>query len=202
MEKQNHFKRLWPVYLSLLVLLGFTSYFLFKSNFEFLVYTVSIGIIIWLIGYSDNFFSYPTVAKLGFSIWLFFHLLGGSLMINGIRLYDSILIPILGEPMNILKYDQVMHFICYAVFAIFVYAIINKTFLLRESKYSRAVSFFVIVLVAEGIGAVNEIIELSTVIFFNSTGVGDYMNNALDLVFNILGAILGTAIIFSIRKGK
>lgn len=41
-----------------------------------------------------------------------------------------------------------------------------------------------------GVSAVNEIIELSAVVFFNSSGVGDYYNNALDMVFNLAGIMI------------
>ena len=95
-----------------------------------------------------------------------------------------------------------MHFICYVVFALFVYAIIKKALTFTSYKYSKIVLFFVVVLVSEGIGAVNEIIELSTVVFFHSTGVGNYFNNALDLVFNIIGAFVGAWIAITFDKKK
>ena len=45
-----------------------------------------------------------------------------------------------------------------------------------------------------GLSAINEIIEFSTVAFFNADGVGGYHNNALDLVFNLMGILLAIAI--------
>jgi len=51
-----------------------------------------------------------------------------------------------------------------------------------------------------GISALNEVIEFSTVVFFNSTGVGGYYNNALDLVFNAIGAAI--AVLFMHKNNK
>lgn len=181
-------KRFRGMFSSIFILLAFTIIFVLKGNYEFLTYTFSIGILIWAIIVSDKIFNYPPLAKLGFAIWLLLHFLGGSLKIFGTRLYDLILINLVGAPLNIFRYDQFMHIFCYFVFVFFVYAIASHY--LKE-KSSKLALFFIIVLIAEGIGALNEIIEFSTVVFFNAIGVGDYYNNALDLVFNLIGAMIG-----------
>ncbi|MDD4290155.1 MAG: DUF2238 domain-containing protein, partial [Patescibacteria group bacterium] len=147
---------------------------------------------------TDKKFNYPQIAKIGFATWLLLHFLGGSLKINGIRLYDTILIPIFAEPLNIFRYDQLLHAFCYFVFVFFVYSIVKNN--LKED-IKKGVTLFIIVLIAEGIGAINEIIELSTVIFFHTQGVGNYYNNALDLVFNLIGALIGSIIIIN-KKNK
>lgn len=51
------------------------------------------------------------------------------------------------------------------------------------------------VLAGEGLGAVNEIIEFTATQLMPKTNVGDYANNAWDLVFNILGCIIAAALI-------
>ena len=52
----------------------------------------------------------------------------------------------------------------------------------------------IVVLAVTGVGALNEIFELGAVVFTGSTGVGGYYNNALDLIFNLIGAIIGVMI--------
>ena len=47
----------------------------------------------------------------------------------------------------------------------------------------------VVVLAGLGAGALNEIIEFFITVMLQNTGVGGYENTALDLVFNLLGAI-------------
>ncbi|HNV96816.1 MAG TPA: DUF2238 domain-containing protein [bacterium] len=185
------------MYLSSLILIIFTIIFLIKGNFEFITYTISIGFLIFIIIKTDKKFNYPQIAKFGFAIWLLLHFLGGSLKINGIRLYDTILIPIFSEPLNIFRYDQLLHTFCYFVFVFFVYSVVKNS--LKEN-ISKGMTLFIIVLIAEGIGAINEIIELSTVVFFHTQGVGNYYNNALDLVFNLIGAMLGSIIILNTNK--
>jgi uncharacterized membrane protein YjdF len=52
------------------------------------------------------------------------------------------------------------------------------------------------VLAASSLGAVNEIIEFLAVILLGSEGVGGYTNTAIDLVANLLGAIVGTVYMY------
>ena len=40
-----------------------------------------------------------------------------------------------------------------------------------------------------------EMLELIGVIYLNSPGVGGYVNNSLDLIFNLLGAIVASLVI-------
>ncbi len=191
-------KRNLGIYVSILILAVFTVIFLVKGNYEFLTYTITISFLIWLIQKTDKKFNYSQIGKFGFAIWLLLHFLGGSLKINGLRLYDNILIPIFGEPLNIFRYDQFLHAFCYFVFVFFVYAVVKNSLKENTNKWITA---FIIIFIAEGIGAINEIIELSTVVLFNTQGVGNYYNNALDLVFNLMGASIGALIILK-KKSK
>ena len=184
-------KRFAWVYSAVIILLIFTIYFLFKQNYEFLLYTFTIGILIYILYRTDKILNYSNFGKWGFSIWLLAHFLGGSLKINGIKLYDTVLFNITGAPLYILRYDQIIHTFCYLVLAFFIYALVKK---ISGKNANRWAIGIVAVLAAEGLGAINEIIELLTVVFFNSTGVGDYFNNALDLVFNLIGAIIAVLI--------
>jgi len=185
-------KRLSGLYVSLIILLVFTAMFLYRGNYEFLTYTVTIGILIWILTTTDKIYHYPQISKWGFSLWLFLHFLGGVAKINGIRLYDSILIPIISDPINLLRYDQVMHALCYFVIVFFVYSIVKDHLKENSKKWTIAL---IIILMAEGVGALNEIIELFTVIVFRASGVGDYFNNAIDLITNLIGASIGALII-------
>jgi len=59
----------------------------------------------------------------------------------------------------------------------------------------------ILVLVATGFGAFNEIIELLGVVFFQAAdGVGTYTNNAVDLVYNTIGAILASIIVVKYHR--
>ena len=41
-----------------------------------------------------------------------------------------------------------------------------------------------------GLGALNEIIEFIVTVFVPENNVGGYVNTALDLVFNLIGAVI------------
>ena len=189
-------KRNIPIYVSAIILALCTIYFLFKGNFEFLVYAFTLFPLMWVIAKTDKMFNYPALAKWGFMVWMITHMAGGSLFFNGVRLYDTILFSWIGEPYNILRYDQLIHAFCYFVMALFVYAIVAT---MSKPKTSRVTMIVMTFLGAMGISALNEVVEFIAVAFFHSTGVGNYYNNALDLVFNGAGIV---AALFFMRKRK
>ena len=184
-------KKELPFY-SAIILAFFTIIFLIKTNYEFLLYAAVLLAIIYIIAKTDKIFHYSSFAKWGFGTLLFLHLSGGAFYIKGTRLYDIILIPILGEPFNILKYDQIMHIFIYFVIALFVYAVVIH---IVDKKANRIFIGVIAFLATIGLGALYEIIEFSTVVLFSSTGVGNYYNNALDLIFNAIGALIALVLI-------
>lgn len=181
---------------NLVLVACFTVYFLAKQNFEFLIYAVSIWVFVFIIEKTDKTFKYGKPAKIGFMIWLFLHLLGGTVYIHGVRLYDRMLIDIAGEPFNIFKYDQAVHTYCYFVMTLFIHSIVLH---ISKKDANRITLGLITALGALGLSAVNEIIEFCAVVFFHSDGVGGYYNNALDLVFNLAGILLALVIL---RHGK
>jgi hypothetical protein len=164
-------------------------YFVSTGNYEFIVYVFILVLFFSFIIYSDRLFKYPKVATWGLIVWAFLHMAGGAVYIKGVRLYDLILVPIIGEPYNLLKYDQFMHFYSYMVVGILIYSIFKK-YLKKEN----ALTTILVILTIGGIGAFYELLEFSTVVMFASTGVGGYYNIALDLLFNFFGSIAGVLI--------
>ncbi len=120
-------------------------------------------------------------------------MLGGALYFGGTRLYDLVLIPLFngGGEFVILKYDQLIHVYCYVAFAILVYFMLKKHF--KEGQ-TKALIIFTI-LAAIGVGLLNEVVEFGMVVFADAAdAVGGYYNTALDLVFNLVGAVMGVFI--------
>jgi len=180
--------------LNAILLLGFSILFIFRKNYEFLFYTGTLFIFSYFLFFLDKRYNFSKLSLSLFSFWLFLHFCGGSIYLNGVRLYDTILIPIFGDPLFILKYDQLVHLFCYFVITLFIYQTL-KNYFNKKSKFVFGVFVF---LGGIAIGSINEIIEFLTVLFFNATGVGNYYNNSLDLIFNSIGAIL--AVLFSFNK--
>ena len=102
-----------PLWLSWLTLAGFTLAFLILGNSEFLLYAVTLSILIALVQWSNRRLSYPAGVLWCFWLWLVMHMCGGFVHIHGVRLYDVILVPLVGAPYHILRYDQVVHAFCY-----------------------------------------------------------------------------------------
>tara|TARA_Y100000310_G_scaffold110949_1_gene109358 strand:+ start:1361 stop:1936 length:576 start_codon:yes stop_codon:yes gene_type:complete len=183
------------VSITLLILFGFLIKAFSVGNFEFVGYwIVLVSLFLIVVKISDKF-KIPTWAIGLFSIWSVLHMAGGLLRINGLRLYDFIFFNILGDPFFILKYDQVIHAYCYFAISILIYFILKN-----YVKKSEAALVTFTVLAALGIGVLNEVIEFGMVIFLDAAdAVGGYYNTALDMLFNLIGAIIGP---FVARKFK
>ena len=179
-----------PLWLSWLTLAGFTLAFLILGNSEFLLYAVTLSILIALVQWSNRRLRYPAGVLWCFWLWLVMHMCGGFVHIHGVRLYDVILVPLVGAPYHILRYDQVVHAFCYFALGGLLKTIVTALVAPGTSRYGIAL---LTLLTALGVGAVNEIIEFGAVAAFGSEGVGDYYNNALDNVFNAIGALAALA---------
>ena len=181
-------KKEWylPVSIAGLVLLSHIIYFFSKGNYEFLGYCSVIIILFTVIILTDKLYNYSLVSVWLISIWVAIHSFGGSIYIAGTRLFDIVLINIVGDPFFILKYDQFAHTFAFFTITIFCYYVLKKY--IKKGK----TLFIVTALMAIGIGATYEMIEFAMVVMFDAgKAVGGYYNTALDLVFNLTGAILG-----------
>ncbi len=175
-------------------------YSLVTKNYEFLFYgTILIGFWAIILG-TEKKMDYPISTLSMLVLWLAFHLFGGTVMIGDTRLYDYILLPIIGEPYNILKFDQMIHVLCYITMTRLIFVPISKV--LRDD----APLFFVglvTILAGSGIGAMNEIVEFAAVVFLDAAdAVGGYTNTAIDIVCNTIGASIGWISIYSGLKNK
>jgi len=124
------------------------------------------------------------------SLFGLLHLLGGIVYIGDVRLYDYWFFP------PYLKFDNFVHGVGGALAAILAYNFLENK-LVPEIRYNGFIFVFLLVTIASGIGAYNEILELIAVVFFDAgKAVGDYMNNALDLVHNLIGATIASVAMY------
>lgn len=171
------------------LLLAFIVAAIVRQNHEFLFYAATLVVLLAALVVLDRKIDFSQAALWAFNAWILMHLMGGMASIDGIRLYDYMLFTWIGPPYEILKYDQFVHVFCYFAIAILVYEAVSWV-VAPARGLARAV---ITVLAASGIGGLNEVIEFSAVVIVGSTGVGGYTNTALDLVANLIGAMLGTA---------
>ncbi len=184
--------------LSLIYVLIFSLLFIFRKNYEFIIYVVVVIFFFGLILFTNKKVNYPNSVLWGLSLWGLLHMSGGGILFkDGSRLYELMLISI-SETYSILKYDQFVHIVGFFVATLVAFVLLKP--LLRPIKKWTALSI-VIIMAGLGFGALNEIVEFSATIIVPSTGVGGFVNTSLDLIANLIGAILAM-IWIRFKKGK
>lgn len=177
---------------NLLAIAIFATFFIAKANYEFIIY---VGVIIFfmLVFIATNHkIYYPNALLWGLTTRAVMHMAGGAIAVKQGRLYDIILIPI-SDKYSILRYDQVVHIIGFGVATILMFYLLKP--LLRKDIRSRWAMPIVVIFAGLGVGALNEIIEFITGEIVAEAGVGGYINTSLDLVADLIGAILAVVVI-------
>ena len=186
-----------PILIVNAVALGaFTILFASRKNYEFLLY---IGVIIFFLALilgTNKRVDYPNGVLWGLTAWALLHMSGGGLYVGGVKLYEIILVPV-SEEYHIFRYDQFVHIVGFGV-ATFVMYVLLKPLLLPDLKRWTALSI-VVVMAGLGVGALNEIVEFTATVVVPETGVGGYTNTSLDLVSDLVGAVLALVIV-RVRK--
>jgi len=118
-------------------------------------------------------------------------MLGGVLLVNGEPLYIA---AVLGD----MRYDKVFHAVAGMVFFFVAWDAMKK--FAGENPHRGGLLMFTFLVVMGG-GAVVEIAELIGSSVFG-TNVGDYGNNALDLVANAVGGLVGLVIVLWLERDR
>ena len=183
----------WPILIfNLCYLIPFAVFYLSKHNYEFALY---IGVILFffvLILATDNRVRYSNGILWGLTLWALMHMCGGGIRVGDKVLYGQILIP-LSDRYPVFRFDQFVHIIGFGVATLLLHHLL-KPLLKPDLKRWTALSI-VIVMAGLGVGALNEIIEFAAVVLVPETGVGGYENTALDLVSDLVGAVLALVFI-------
>ena len=167
---------------------SFSTLFFLRGNYEFIMYVLVLVALMALILSTHRTFQYSMGLLWALTIWSFLHLIGGGLeYAEGEVFYKMMILPIIGDPYNVLKYDQVVHFIGFWTSAILVFYVLRPS--LKQSVTSVRSIIFVIVMASLGLSALNEIVEFFATVFIPDTNVGGYENTAIDLVANFSGAM-------------
>ena len=165
--------------------------FALTRNWEFLFYSVIISLFVGFLWYTDRFFHYRKTSLTLFSLWMLIHICGGTVPIGGGQvLYNWVIVPLAPEPYLIFKFDQFAHIFCYVAIG----SLADDAIAPLLKPGARLARFLVVTLAAIGIGALNEVMEFAAVCMIPDTNVGDYTNNALDLICNTLGALTASTL--------
>jgi len=173
-------------------------YYLSRENYEFMMYGGIVIFIFFVILVTNKKIDYPNVVLVGLTLWGMMYMLGGVLIGSSV-VYAKMLINIVGEPYNILRYDQCVHLFGFGVATLAMFVLL-KPFLKFPIKKWTSISLLVI-MAGFGVGALNEMIEFTATVLVPETGVGGFINTSLDLVSDFVGACFAMIYIW-IRKGK
>ncbi|MFH1425545.1 MAG: DUF2238 domain-containing protein [archaeon] len=189
----------WPIFIVNLIYLTIALFiFLDRRNYEFVMYVGVIVVALIAVLLTNNRVNYPNSLLWGLTVWGIIHMAGsGVILENGEVLYSLILIPLSAE-YNILRYDQFVHIVGFGVATLLMYVLVKPNLKNKFGWWSLGI---VVVMAGLGVGALNEIIEFIAVVTMPETGVGGYINSSLDLVSDLVGAILAMIWIV-LRNGK
>ncbi|MCA9305864.1 MAG: DUF2238 domain-containing protein [Phycisphaerales bacterium] len=186
----------WVTAFTALYVVGFLALALRRGNTEFLFYGAVMLLLIGLVIWADARARFSTAVVWMLSVWGFLHMAGGVLELeqNGetVALYSYWLVP------EVLKYDKLIH--CYGFFAatFAVWEALRR--FLREELRTGLALFVIVASAGMGLGAFNEVVEYTATVISPETNVGGYVNNAQDLVANMIGAGLAAAVLW-VRAG-
>ena len=184
--------------INLIIIVFFGILFTLKRNYEFILYVLVILFFFALILLTNKKVDYPKGVLWGLSLWGFLHMAGGGLTLNGTRFYELMIIPLIGAPYDVLKYDQVIHAVGFFVATLVMYSILKAQL---KKNHGWVALGIVIVMAGLGAGALNEIVEFIVAVVVPESGVGGYENTALDLIANFIGALLAFGYIYW-KEGK
>ncbi len=199
-------KRPWLAAVTVAYTLAALARTIATGNLEFLMYIGQMAVLVGLVMWAHRRAHFTTGALWGLSLWGFLHLAGGTVpvpvemaQINDADKSSAVLYGLWLIPPDRFKYDNLVHAYGFFIATIALWQA-TRRFLAPGTRPTLA--FAVLLLCAGmGLGATNEIIEFIATRVFPETGVGDYANNAIDLIYNAIGAGVATAIIWWHNRG-
>ena len=183
---------LFPGLFTLAYSIAATAYCLSIGNSEFLFYVavmIVLGGVISAIHFKARF---SPACIWALSLWGLIHMAGGLVKVGGDAevLYNLWLV---GEGYGRgVKYDNFAHSYGFAVATWAAWQCLRRSLADTTPRFG---PLFGAVMIGEGLGALNEIIEFTATQLMPKTNVGDYANNAWDLVFNLIGCIVAAVLI-------
>jgi len=181
--KTKHFVLLG---INILAMVAFGMHFYSRANYEFIIYIAAIALFLILLAISITKVPYTDATLVGLTVWAIMHMAGGAIHIKGVLLYEMILIP-LSKTYPIFRYDQLVHIWGFGAATLAMFCVLMP---ILKKDLGRHIALSVIVIMAGlGVGAFNEIVEALVTAVVPKTGVGGYVNTALDLISNFIGAI-------------
>jgi|SRR3989344_2468262 len=115
----------------------------------------------------------------------FFNFIADIIEIDGVKLYDVTFL--------FVRTDMVIHFLTAFSLTIIIYSLLKV-----KVKTTKNILLILSLLITMGFGALYEIFELIGTFILTTSIVGNYLNNALDLVLDLLGALASLLYLYKI----
>jgi len=200
-EKTGFRKDQLPALLfNVLFLIFFGIVFVVRKNYEFIFYIGIISVVIFFIYKTNNRAHYSNALSWALSFWAVLHMSGSAFFVEGVKLYDTILVPI-SEKYGIFRYDQFVHIIGMFSATVALFYIV-RTILKPEYFKNNFTTTMVLIALGLGLGVGNEIVEFLVTVVIPENGVGGYVNTSLDHIANLFGVLSALIYIHSQHIGK
>jgi hypothetical protein len=176
-----------------------TAYCLSIGNNEFLIYVGIMVVVGGIVAAIHTKARFSPLCIWALSLWGLFHMAGGLVKVGGDAevLYNLWLV---GDGYGRgIKYDNFAHAYGFGVATWAAWQCLRRSLADTTPRFG---PLFGAVMIGEGLGALNEIIEFTTTQILPKTNVGDYANNAWDLVFNLMGCIIAAILIAAFGRRK
>lgn len=171
--------------------IAFTAYAVSIHNYEFLFYLVYLLGYVFIMPFLYRHIHMPIPLMFATSVFMFLHVSGGLIYLEGVRLYDVEILPFMGA-----HYDNLVH-TCGGFLSCLVAYTAYRAHLDEYVTHHIVTMGIFLVTYAGGMGVYNELIELFSVVYLNAgVAVGDYMNNAIDLLCNTMGSLVGVLFVW------
>lgn len=174
--------------INLAMIVGFGVVFIGRRNYEFMIYVAVIIALLGAVALTRRKIDYTLGSLVGLTVWAALHLAGGGVPVGDGRLYDVILVPV-SSTYPILRYDQVVHIWGFGACTLVAYCLLDR--MLKRPIDDSVALGFVLIMAGLGMGALNEVVEFIVSQCVPESGVGGYMNTALDLCSDLIGAVGG-----------
>lgn len=198
-------KRLLPVLLFSLAYVVFAAaWVVSRGNSEFLAYIGILLVIAGVIWTVHRAIDIPLSLLWCLSVWGALHLAGGLMPIPETwpRSGDTAVLYNLWLWPGWLKYDQLVHAYGFGITTWLCWRGLSVALMLQGITPRPTLGLLTLAAAAStGFGALNEVIEFIVTVFVPENNVGGYVNTALDLCFNLLGALIA-ALLIRFRSGR
>ncbi len=189
---------LFVLLFNLLYLVPFTLQFVTHKNYEFLGYVGQILVLGLIIALTLRRTKFPVWLLGLLSLWGLGHLAGGGIATEYGVLYRYRFFEVWSSGDDyVLKYDQVLHFYGFFVSTFVCWYLLAPS--MRKGVRVGVVAS-IAALASMGLGALNEVVEFIAYSLAPATGVGGYVNTAIDLVANGLGAVCAALVLYVVLK--